>query len=512
MSSEKIVGFIDIGTNSIHLLVVNFIENTVGVEIAREKETVRIGRSLYADGMIDRDAISKAQIVVRRFTEYAKKHGATEIYAFATCATREAENRDELLKALGCDGLDIRVISGEEEARLIRLGVLGQTAPEERTLLIDIGGGSTEMSVSKGKDILFIASLPMGAIRFAYGNPFDPARAIEKDEYDSYQRDVDIKSYSVIRKIKEIGFDRVIGSSGTFETLGEICGCGKKDEMPVITLSSVSSVMEKLRNMDLKHRLKYPKLNESRADIIIAGGAIAEELMALLDINEMFISHSGLKEGMKVDYRINHGIININVRDSSVNELCAKCRCDVGHSIFTKSISMKIFDRMSELGLHDINPNLCSLLGYAAQMHDIGEFISYDKHQLNSYNIIVNSNLLGFNDDELMMMAIMARYHHKKIPSSADPVFLKLRTVTPLEMRQCICILRMADALDRHRSQVVKYVDLSVENNKLLVNITSDNNIDMEIWKLEKSSKDFRALFGIDMMINGNSSDSENDD
>lgn len=139
MTEPKVVGFIDIGTNSIHLLVIKFYDGTLGTEIARDREVLRIGRSLYSKGVIDKDAIAKCGIIVKKFTAYAKKHGAEEVFAYATCAAREAENREELLAAIQTDGLEVRVIPGDEEARLIRLGVLGENGPREKTLLIDIG-------------------------------------------------------------------------------------------------------------------------------------------------------------------------------------------------------------------------------------------------------------------------------------------------------------------------------------------------------------------------------------
>ncbi len=500
MTDPRVVGFIDIGTNSIHLLVVKFYDGTLGTEIARDREVLRIGRSLYSKGTIDDDAIEKCGIIVRKFTAYAKKHGAHEVFAYATCAAREADNREELLKAIQTEGLEIRIIPGEEEARLIRLGVLGENGPREKTLLIDIGGGSTEFSISKGKEILFIESLPLGAVRFAYGFPFDCRKALSDEEYTSYQREVELCAYRTMRRIAEIGFDRVIGSSGTFETLSEICSPrGKRD---ILSLDDLSTMMDSLKRMDAEERSNVPKLGSNRTDIIVSGGAIAEELMKGLKINEMEISHYGLKEGMMVDYRVNHGLRDIDVRESAIAELGYKCRYDAEHAMTVRKAARKIADRLNDMFVTDLKEHTIQMLEYASQLHDIGEVFGYEKHHVMSCDIISNSNLIGFDMNEIQTIAIMVRYHHKKMPSANDSPFSRMDDKVSLTLRQCILILRMADAMDRHRMQLeTDFTVEAIKGNVILFTLISNQDVSMERWKLEESAKDFRKLFGRDMKV-----------
>ena len=500
MTDPKVVGFIDIGTNSIHLLVVKFYDGTLGTEIARDREILRIGRSLYSKGTIDEDAIERCGIIVKKFTAYAKKHGADEVFAYATCAAREADNRDELLAAIQTDGLEVRVIPGEEEARLIRLGVLGENGPRERTLLIDIGGGSTEFSISEGKEVLFIESLPLGAVRFAYGFPFDCKRPLSQEEYSAYQREVELCAYRAMRRIKEIGFDRVVGSSGTLETLSEICSVrGKRD---ILCMETLSPMMELLRGMDIEERSTVPKLGSNRTDIIVAGGAIAEELMRGLGITQMEISHYGLKEGMMVDYRVNHGLRDIDVRESAIAELGYKCRYDSEHAMTVRKGARKIAERLNELGVADLNEHTIQMLEYASQLHDIGEVFGYEKHHVMSCEIISNSNLIGFDMGEIQTIATFVRYHHKKMPTGEDQQFRKMDDRTSLIMRQCILILRMADAMDRHRMQLeTDFTVEAVKGNTILFTLMSDQDVSMERWKLEESAKDFKRLFGRNMKV-----------
>jgi exopolyphosphatase/guanosine-5'-triphosphate,3'-diphosphate pyrophosphatase len=182
---SKIISFIDIGTNSIHLLVVRFFPGSMGTPIFQDKELVRLGQNLFKYGSIDRDAIEKTRIVISNFVRISKDLGAENIFAYATCAAREATNRRELLDAIRIEGADVKVISGLEEARLIELGIFGPGGPSERSLIIDIGGGSTEIVLSEGKENLFTDSLSLGSVRLAYGvDEPDQNQALTFAEYD----------------------------------------------------------------------------------------------------------------------------------------------------------------------------------------------------------------------------------------------------------------------------------------------------------------------------------------
>ena len=492
---HKIVGFMDIGTNSIHLLVVEFIAGTTGAEIFHDKQSVRLGESLYKYGKIDKKVIDKCRLVTDRFTIAAKNLGASEVIAFATCAAREAENRSELLDALYSDGLDVRVIPGEEEARLIKLGILGASGPKENVLLIDIGGGSTEISISNGRENLYLDSLPMGAVRYSYGFPFDTNKPISDEEYKSYQRNVDLDSYRASKKVREIGFVKAIGSSGTLETLADLCSDSRNGDSTYFTLDELTPLMSRLRKMNSEERSNIPKMGQNRVDIIIAGGAIAEELMLKFGIKKIEISHSSLKEGMKIDYLLNHGIVNFNVRESSVKALATRCQYDQTHAEEVRDKAFLLFDQTKALKLHTMDDEQRSLLGYAAVLHDIGEFFNYQKHHVNSYNIITNSNMLGFDCEEINIIALMVRFHHKKFPTKDDSLFVESSHGNIMDIIRCILILRMADSMDRHHTRSVKDIKMVIHNSEVILELYSNEDIGMEIWKLEDLRHDFEIVF-----------------
>lgn len=211
---DRTVGFIDVGTNSVHMLVVRFYKDTFGTPIYQDKETVRLGHSLFSKGSLDEETIDKVSKVFASFSGIARRLGANRILACATCAAREAPNADRLSKLAEDNGIEMVIIDGREEARLTRLGVLGPLA-QRRTLIMDIGGGSTEIIVADGRDDLVRESLRLGALRMSFGYDFDPMRPVSDESYDELLHCVDMEISAVSGAIKRTGFETAIGSSGT---------------------------------------------------------------------------------------------------------------------------------------------------------------------------------------------------------------------------------------------------------------------------------------------------------
>lgn len=491
------VGFIDVGTNSIHLLVVKFFKDSLGTTIFQDKETVRLGETLYRDGLISEETIAKAKTVVWNFTSVSKKMGADKVIARATCAARDAVNRKDLLDALEMDGLDLGVLPGYEEARLIRLGVFGPVAPSEKTLEIDIGGGSTEVILCRDEENLYMDSLNVGTLRFAYGSGIPNDTALSFSEYDTLRRDTDLVSYHTCKKVKEIGFTKAFGSSGTLMALAEMCAIKRGDgDSSYMMYYELVALMKDLYPLDVEERRKYPGMNAGRADIIVAGGAIAEELMYLLGIDRMEISQNGLKQGLQIDYLMKNGHSKFNVRESSVLTLASRCNYDKVHADFVRDMSLMFFDKSKEYGYHSMGDNMRELLSYAATLHDIGEFINYHKHHLHTYTIILNSNLTGFSMEELKMMALIARFHHKKFPYKNSRLFVDMSPKQIDNVMKCAMMLKIADVLDRRHDSYIKEVSVTEKDGTIVFDIVSDSDISMELWKLETVKEEFKRVFG----------------
>lgn len=249
----EVVGFIDVGTNSVHVLVVKYYEGSMGTTIFQDKEVIRLGQSLYSNGYIDKETIEKARLVINNFAETARNMGADKVIAMATCAAREANNKKELLDAIRSDGVDVSIIPGYEEARLIRLGLFGPVAPKENTLAIDIGGGSTEIILCREKEDVYLDSLSVGAVRFAYGCGISPNKALTFAEYDHLRREVDLRSNHTCRKVNEYGFLRAYGSSGTMIALAEMCAAKRGDnDSSYMMYYELVALMKELYTKDVK--------------------------------------------------------------------------------------------------------------------------------------------------------------------------------------------------------------------------------------------------------------------
>lgn len=499
---SQVVSFIDLGTNSVHMLAVRLYPDMLAVPVYQDKESIRLGQTLYRDGRLSAEVIERCRITVGNFVRHSRDLGAESIYCFATSAAREAENRAELIDALRSDGVDARVIPGPEEARLIRLGIFGPNGPSDRTLTIDIGGGSTEVTLGKGQDIEYIDSLRLGAVRLSFGCGVDVRGTVSDADADLLLKKVESESYHAVRFVEEHGFDRAVGSSGTLIALAEIASCRRADRDPSYLLrSELESLMEELSSMPMSKRLSVPKLGANRADIIIGGGYVALGLMRLFCIRRIEISDKGMREGMLVDHIMSLGGSLENVRESSVRKLAERCMYDRPHADKVRSLAESLSSQMMAMGLLDDDVFTEELLPYAATLHDIGEFISYLKHNIHTYTIIQNSYMLGFDYRELECIALIARYHHKKFPKAGDKLLSDLTPETADKVRRCAMVLKMADVLDRHRRGQVKAAVLERTGINADLTIVADGDVSMEAWRLEELRPDFEDLFGVRLRI-----------
>ena len=499
-NDSETVGFIDVGTNSIHLLVVQFYEGATGTPVFQDKESVRLGRSLYRMGSFDEESISKATLVISRFAQISRDLGADRVVAFATCAVREASNGKDLIHAVS-DFVDLKVIPGPEEARLIGLGVFGPKGPEERSIEIDIGGGSTEVVIAEGRRNLFVDSLLMGAVRFAYDGGVDCTRRVKDTDYDKLKRQVDAGSYYAVESVKSLGFRHAVGSSGTMLALADMCAARRGDgDNSYFTLAELRVMMNYVRAKDMESRCSIPGLGRNRADIIVPGGAIAEELMTMFGIERIEVSPYGLKQGMQTDLMMSQGYTMFDTRDAAVKGLACRCNYDQKHAEAVCSNALQIFDQAKNLGLHSMGGQMRNLLSCSAILHDIGEMISYTNHNLLSQVIIENSEMLGFDVEELRYMGLIVRFHHKKFPGPKDSRLADIPPDDALDIRMCAMFLRMADVLDRHRNSQIKTVKLRLTTDALAVIIDCDGDPSMEVWRLEKLSGDFRKIFGVGLV------------
>jgi exopolyphosphatase/guanosine-5'-triphosphate,3'-diphosphate pyrophosphatase len=504
-----VVAFLDLGTNSLRMLVVRINPNFSYTVISQEKEAVRLGEGEFADQTLRREAIDRAVLVAKKFTDLAKTYGADEIIAVATSAAREATNQNVLLDRMRSEaGLELGVISGMEEARLVYLGVASGIDLSGRTaLFIDIGGGSTELVLGDQANYSHLDSFKLGAIRLT--NMFVPdgnTGPIEDAVYSKMKRHVRGLTIHTVQAVGGRKFDLVIGSSGTIVNLAEMAARNFDGKPGTLRLAQLKKLTALLRSLPLKERRQVPGMNPERADIILGGAAILETLMEELGIESLSICDRGVQNGMLIDYLSKvEGYPNageMSVREASVLQLGRSCNFDERHAETVVRLALQLFDSAKVIGLHDLGNKERELLKYAAYLHDVGDFISFTNHHAHSYYIVRNADLLGFAEWEIAVMANLVRYHRKRPPRRKDPEMAGLderqrRMVITLSM-----FLRLAETLDRSHADLVKEIDLKKgEKGEIVLGVVTEADPSLEVWGAEGSGKAFRRAFDKELRV-----------
>lgn len=502
---------IDIGTNSFHLVIVEVDTNTGKFNIlGREKESVRLGSGSADMKYLGKEAMDRGIAALKKFTALADSAGA-QVRAIATSAVREAKNQHEFIMRARLEaGIRVEVASGIEEARYIYLGILQSVPVFDKTILmIDIGGGSTEFLIGRGRDIYYDNSLKLGAIRlterFFAGKKDTDSRSVKAcREY--------IKGFmtTVTRESKHHKYDIAVGSSGTIMNIANIINIKRGGE-PEARLNNFIFTRDELYGAvndiieagTIKQRLKIPGLDPARADIITAGAILLEQIFKELKIKEMMISEYALREGIVLDTIEKEFLLKdkdhlSNIRYNSVMHLAENFRIEKEHSAHVTGLALKIFDLTKKL--HKLGPAEREYLEAATILHEVGGFVSHSQHHRHSYYIIRNAEMLGFTENEKEIVANVARYHRKSHPKLKHPDFAKLTADEQLVIRKLAAILRIADGLDRSHTSSISNIDISHSEGRVTFSITGNaENIELEIWGAESKKKLFEEVFGVEV-------------
>ena len=522
----------DIGTNSVRLAVVEVQPGATWTTLANQKQVVRLGegeftadakRSKKSDDAPVRhaltdEAIERGALVCARFVEVARGFGAEEIVALATAAVREADNGDKFVERVrAMADLDVRVISGQEEARLIYLGVASGVdfAPKENALFIDIGGGSTELIVGDAQNHVFLDSLRIGAIRATSEFIPDPSKPITPAVWADLQKHVRSILAPAARAIGKAGFASLYGSSGTTINLAEMVAAANEAPNPTsfrnysMALGDLQALTKRLCGMTQEQRRRVPGINPERSDIIIGGAAILQTVMETVGAASIRISDRGLREGIIVDRLRHEGATDdeesdawLGARRRSIAQLVRATNVDEAHAAHIVSISLSLFDQWKTLGLHDYG-RVRELLEYAARLHDCGFFVSHTDHQQHSYYLIRHSELLGFNDREVEIIASLALYHRKGLPRLKHANFARLDVKTQRLIRVLSCALRMAEALDRSHLALIKNLrcERLAKPDRIRMTLESSADAQLEVWAAEAQSPAFQKTFGLPLEV-----------
>jgi len=512
------VAAIDIGTNSIHMIVVQIRADLSFEVIDREKEMVRLGAGGLDGKALTPEAMHAALQVLSKFRRLAESHRVEDVIAVATSAVREAENGGEFLQAIQRQtGIRPRLISGTEEARLIHsAAVYGVGVPRDIAVVIDIGGGSVEVTRGSGAAIETGRSFKLGVIRlserFVKSDPLEPRdeRKLVRHIRDEIGKTLD--------QIARGGFDRVIGTSGTILSLGSVALADRRGLVPALRNRRISAkqlhrLRKELAQMHLDKRLGVPGLEPRRADLVVAGAILLDEIIRRLGADEITLCDLSLREGLVLDYISRHRkeIAQADrypdVRRRSVFELAERCNFFPEHANQVVRLSLSLFDQTR--GIHGLTDREREWLEYAAVLHDIGVHISYQDHHKHSDYLIRNGDLRGFEPDEIDVIAFVARYHRQAAPKRKHAGFGELGRKRRRIVRTLAAILRLAENLDRSHTQSIGGLALHDRGEDDLLQIRTAGDAELELWAASRQAKPFERLTGKPLRLETSSASSE---
>jgi len=481
------IAAIDIGTNSIHMVIVRVEEHRLFEIIDREKEMVQLGKKTLMMGRLAEDAMERGLAALKAFRAIADSHGVDQIICTATSAVRESSNgKDFVAQIKKLTGIQVRILSGKEEARMIALAVRDVIdLKNRRALIVDIGGGSMELIVADARHIYFAESIKAGVIRlterFMRHDPPAPK------DLKKLQKWLKMKLEPLSKKIQNLSPELAVGTSGTILAMGALVAENRKNgksklQKDVMTLTEVELVNEKLQSMTMDQRMKLPSLDRKRADQIVAGGILIETVMEKCRMNEMTLCERALREGLIADFLIRRTpsvpakIQARDLRGRSVLNLLNRWEIDRKHAEYTSKLALQLFDALANV--HQMGPFEREVMEYSALLHDIGRVISYPGHHKHGWYIVKNANLVGFQVEELEMIAAIVRYHRKKAPKKKDSLLRPL----PRRMRRAVillsAILRIVDGLDRQHNQSIIQIEAKCETPRILrITLISDEPV-----------------------------------
>jgi exopolyphosphatase/guanosine-5'-triphosphate,3'-diphosphate pyrophosphatase len=498
------IAAIDIGTNSVHMIVVRVRADLSFEVIDREKFMVRLGAGGLDGRALTVEAMAAALQALTTFKRLAASHRVDEILAVATSAVREARNGGEFLVRIEAEtGIRPMVISGAEEARLIhQAAVYGVDVGSGRAVVIDIGGGSVEITLGTATAIQLARSFKIGVIRlterFVKSDPLS-----ERDER-RLERHIIGEIDRHCEQIAAIGFDRVIGTSGTILSVGAVAVTAARGTPPSelrnlrVSSKQVHRLRKEVRDLDLEQRLTIPGLDPRRADLVVAGTVLVDTILRRLQAEELTLCDLALREGLVLDYIRRHKreIAQADripdVRRRSTIELAERCNYFAVHAQHVARLALALFDQTR--ALHRLTDREREWLEYAALMHDLGVHISYPRHHRHSYYLIKNGDLRGFEPDEIEVIALVARYHRRGTPKKTHDEYAQLSPALRRVVRTLASILRVAESLDRSHAQVVSGLELHDRGEDVELQLRTLGDVELEIWAASRHLGPFEKL------------------
>lgn len=517
---------LDLGSNAMRLRIVEAQASGLGREqlsllpdaggapwreVLSLRAPVRLGSEVFVTGKLAAASIGQACAALREFRQ-AMDNAKVDVYrATATSAVREASNRSTLVERARREaGIELEVIEGIEEARLIQLAVARRLGlADKRALLVDVGGGSTELTyLDKGRSV-WATSLPIGTVRLLEMY-LRGVKAVDRARQKLLFEGVHRTLAEAVPTLKKLPFEMVVGTGGSVDTLSELCPVkgGHAGHPRAVDVALMKALLGRLFTLTPDQRRETFGLRPDRADTIVTAASIFLRVAELFKASAIVAPGVGLKEGILeevVDKYFDRWDTESEAR--SVVDGCIRIGkrygFDQAHGELVASLAMSLFDDMAPF--HGFGERERLLLRSAALLHDVGDYVSYGGHHKHSYYLIQHSDIMGLTPGERAIVANVARYHRKSPPDPAHPNFRDLDKEARMKVRSLAAILRIADALDREHLGKVTSVRAEIEGKgrKMHLVIDGDEDRELEEWTVRAKSDLLRDVFDLDVTIAG---------
>ena len=510
------LAIVDIGTNSIHMVLAEVEPDFSYKILDRFKDMTRLGDGVFKTGRLSETAMVRGLEVIRSLTTLARNKGYERIEAVATSAVREAKNGGEFLEAvMRQTDLTVRVVTGREEARLIYLGVRHSMDLSDRpTMVVDIGGGSVELIVGSRKSMAHGQSLKLGAIRLKdlYLKQDPPTKAMLQE----MQTAIDSQLKSALQRVKGKALDwdkrldqakrldRLVATSGMAANLTEIIYLQRTGRpvpqlnLATVTFKEIQGIEKQLAHAPFKDRLALPGLDPKRADTLLPAAMVLRSLMEQTGRHELTISDKAIREGLIYDFIERHreGIRAEreipNVRRRNVIFMARRCHSPESHVQHIASLATRLFDLTKPL--HGLEAREREWLEYAALLHDVGYMINVRQHHKHAYYLIKHSDLSGFTAEEIEIIANIARYHRRAVPHGHHAAFKAFLPSQRRTVEALSALLRIADGLDRSHFSVVHDLDVKL-GKPVTVRVYTSGDAELELWAARNRADLFEKVF-----------------
>ena len=512
--AEFRVAAIDVGSNSLHMVIAQADADGSITHLWRMKEMVGLGRISFPSKRLTADATDRAVATLKRFQEAAKRRQCEKVLAVATSAVREASNGGDFIDRVRRElGMTVRVISARDEARMIYLGARHAVELGDRaTFILDIGGGSVEFIVGDARRATMLESRKLGAARmtakYVNSDPVSPADL--KTLTAHYDRELGPVCEQVLSHKPVVA----LGTSGTLENLAAMCAATSGPAAPgaghgghkhahhnagVIEREPLAKLVDKLLASTSAERAGFKGLDDQRKDQVTAGAVLVLELFKRLNLDRITVCKSALREGVMVDYLSRH-LPELSIRRDvpdprrrSVLDLARRCEWNQSHGEQVARLTVDLFDQLKPL--HKLGPRARELIEYAALLHDVGWHIGKAKHEKHSRYLILHGGLRPFTPGEVRVIANIARYHRGPLPGKGHKHFDALPKAAKRVVTVGAALLRVADGLDRSHSGVVTAVTCDVHHKRIAVTIKAKGDAELELWGGLNKSDGFQDVF-----------------